>query len=65
MVNEGFWGSPTKNIIILVVTVTGQGDNPMFKLLEVLGWLLQISGWFSRELSFCWRNSEDWSQGRE
>ena len=22
-------GSPTKNIIILMVTVTGQGDNPM------------------------------------
>ena len=34
----------------------------LFKL-EVLGWLLQISGWFSRELYFCWRNSEDWSQG--
>ena len=29
-----FWGSLTKNIIILVVTATGQGDNPItFKLL--------------------------------
>ena len=26
--NEGLQGSPTKNIIILVVTVTGRGDNP-------------------------------------
>ena len=30
--NEGLLGSPTKNIIILVVTVTGQGDNPMYVL---------------------------------
>ncbi len=26
--NEGLQGSPTKNVTILVVTVTGQGDNP-------------------------------------
>ena len=26
--NEGLYGFPTKNVIILVVTVTGQGDNP-------------------------------------
>ena len=25
--NEGLWGSPTRNVIILVASVTGQGDN--------------------------------------
>ena len=30
--NEGF---PTKNVIILVVTVTGQGDNPSYTSLNV------------------------------
>ena len=34
--NEGLSGSPTKNIIILVVTVTGGGDNPKyFGILDV------------------------------
>ena len=28
--NEGLQRSPTKNIILLVVTVTGQGDNPTY-----------------------------------
>ena len=34
MANEGLLilGSPTKNIMILVVTVTGQGDNPIYKI---------------------------------
>ena len=35
-------GSPTKNIIILVVTVTGQGDNP--KYVEIHGWISIHSG---------------------
>ena len=26
--NERLEGSPTKNVIILVVTLTGRGDNP-------------------------------------
>ena len=26
--NEGLQGFPTKNVMILVVTVTGKGDNP-------------------------------------
>ena len=30
MANEGLQESPTKNIIILVVTVTGQGDTPKY-----------------------------------
>ena len=28
--NEGLEGFPTKNVIILVVTLTGRGDNPMY-----------------------------------
>ena len=28
--NEGLLGSPTKNVIILVVTVTGREDNPIY-----------------------------------
>ena len=30
--NEGVEGSPTKNMIMLVVTATGQGDNPRYTL---------------------------------
>ena len=30
LANEGFWGFPTKNGIILVVTDTGRGDNPSY-----------------------------------
>ncbi len=36
--NEGLYGSPTKNVIILVVTVTGRGDNPKY-FYEVHGFL--------------------------
>ena len=32
MANEGVEGSPTKNMIMLVVTATGQGDNPRYTL---------------------------------
>ena len=31
--NEGLWGSPTKNVIILVVTVTVRGPHPIHMLL--------------------------------
>ena len=30
MANEGLYGFPTKNVIILVVTLTGKGDNPTY-----------------------------------
>ena len=32
--NEGLEGSPTENIMILVGTVTGQGDNPSHMSLD-------------------------------
>ena len=34
MVNEGLQGFPIKNVIILVVTVTGWGVDPTYSLLE-------------------------------
>ena len=33
--NEGLWGFPTKNVIILVVTLTGRGDNPNYRSIMI------------------------------
>ena len=41
--NEGLWGSPTKNTIILAVTVTGQGDNPVTVVFgNFSGWIRKL-----------------------
>ena len=34
--NEGLEGSPTKNVIILVVTLTGRGDNPNSTMIMII-----------------------------
>ncbi len=50
--NCGKWrfrlGSPTKNVIILVVTVTGRGDNPKATLHSPLShyWLFRAESWW-------------------
>ncbi len=53
--NEGLQGSPTKHVIILVVSVTGRGDNPKYIFLfQIPSLRLCIcSCWFGFLSSWC------------
>ena len=63
--NEGFYGSPPENIIILgAVTVTGQGDNPTYECVSIFVAPTNPSVSPAKDESICVEvNFVDWGEG--